>query len=225
MTFHLGRLTRRTVFRFLAFAAGSLALAGGVHAQGNIDTDQQVATPVPHRYIHGRLGDAEFQIALPDNWNGKLLIGARGFSGDEFASGAFKTVGLQKGYAYALSDQGWYRFDIVDHPEDKYFESRRRILQLTQVHEVGRQPPLRQDRVAHVHGGRLERRPQHQDDGRGLSGRVRRRRRRLRHHVAPRVDGLAHAVPAQLRRHRAAHRRHHRQAHRRRRTGIRTPSR
>jgi pimeloyl-ACP methyl ester carboxylesterase len=132
MTFHLGRLTRRTVFRFLAFAASSLAWAGTASAQ-NIDTDQQVAPPVPHRYIHSVLGDAEFQIALPNNWNGKLLIGARGFSGDELASGAFKTVGLQKGYAYALSDQGWYRFDIVDHPEDKYFESRRRINQLTHV--------------------------------------------------------------------------------------------
>ena len=130
MTFEIGRLTRRTVFRFLAFAAGSLALAGTAGAQ-NIDTDQQVATPVPHRYIHGRLGDAEFQIAMPVNWNGKLLIGARGFSGDELATGAFKTVGLQKGYAFAQSDQGWFRFDIVDNPEDKYYESRRRINQLT----------------------------------------------------------------------------------------------
>ena len=40
-------------------------------------------------------------------------------------------MGLQKGYAYALSDQGWFRFDIIDRPGDKYFESRRRILQLT----------------------------------------------------------------------------------------------
>ena len=131
MKFDLGRLTRRTLFRFLTFAVGSLALAGGASAQGPVDTDQHLTTPVPHRYIHGILGDAEYQIALPDNWNGKVLIGARGFSGDELASGAFKTVGLQKGYAYALSDQGWFRFDIVDHPEDKYFESRRRIHQLT----------------------------------------------------------------------------------------------
>ena len=116
MTFHPGRLTRRTVFRFLAFAASSLAL--GTTGAQTIDTDQQVATPVPHRYIHGVLGDAEFQIALPNNWNGKLLIGARGFSGDELATGAFKTVGLQKGYAFAQSDQGWFRFDIVDNPED-----------------------------------------------------------------------------------------------------------
>lgn len=97
----------------------------------NIDTDEHRTDPVPHRFIHGILGDAKFQIALPDNWNGGLLIGARGYSGTEFSSGSFKTVGLEKGYAYALSDQGWYRFEIIDHPEDKYFESRRRILQLT----------------------------------------------------------------------------------------------
>lgn len=96
-----------------------------------IDVDEHLTDPVPHRYIHGRLGDANFQMALPDDWNGELLIGARGFSGNEFSSGSFKTVGLMKGYAYALSDQGWYRYDIIDHPEDKYFESRRRIHQLT----------------------------------------------------------------------------------------------
>ena len=97
----------------------------------NIDTDEFRTDPVPHRYIHGRLGDANFQIVLPDDWNGKLLIGARGYSGNEFSTGSFKSVGLEKGYAYALSDQGWFRFDIIDHPEDEYFESRRRILQLT----------------------------------------------------------------------------------------------
>lgn len=40
-------------------------------------------------------------------------------------------MGLQKGYAYALSDKGWFRFTIINGTEDKYFESRRRILQLT----------------------------------------------------------------------------------------------
>ncbi len=122
----------RTVWQYLALLLAFFVLAGGARAQGNIDVDEHRLLPVPHRYIHGILGDAKFQIALPDNWNGKLLIGARGFSGNELASGAFKTVGLQKGYAYALSDQGWYRFDIVDHPEDHYYESKRRILQLTQ---------------------------------------------------------------------------------------------
>ena len=107
------------------------AFATSARAQANIDVDEHRTTPVPHRYIHGILGDAKFQIDLPDNWNGKLLIGARGFSGDENSSGAFKTVGLQKGYAYALSDQGWNRFTIIDQPEDKYYESKRRILQLT----------------------------------------------------------------------------------------------
>ena len=73
MTLDLGRLTRRTVFRFLTVAMCSLALAGGVHAQGNVDTDEQRTTPVPHRSLHGRLGDAEFQIALADRWNGGLV--------------------------------------------------------------------------------------------------------------------------------------------------------
>jgi Tannase and feruloyl esterase len=116
----------------LLVVAGIANFAPSAQAQGaNIDLDEHRTTPVAHRYLHGKLGDAEFQIALPDNWNGKLLIGARGYSGDETSSGAFKTVGLTKGYAYALSDQGWYRFDIITQTEDKYYESRRRILQLT----------------------------------------------------------------------------------------------
>lgn len=113
------------VIAFAMFAFGAQA------APQNIDTDEFRMDPVPHRYIHGTLGDANFQAVLPESWNGKLLIGARGYSGNEFSAGAFLTVGLEKGYAYALSDQGWYRFDIIDRPEDKYFESRRRILQLT----------------------------------------------------------------------------------------------
>lgn len=122
--------------RLLSLGIGAVlalgVLAPSAYAQGaNIDLDEQRTTPVAHRYIHGRLGDALFQINLPDNWNGKLLIGARGYSGTEASAGAFKTVGLRKGYAYALSDQGWFRFTIINETEDKYFESRRRILQLT----------------------------------------------------------------------------------------------
>lgn len=129
---HSGTAVRRFVLALIMSALALAAFVPGARSQpANIDVDETRATPVPHRYIHGTLGDAEFQIALPSAWNGKLLIGARGFSGDENSSGAFKTVGLQKGYAYALSDQGWFRFDIVDNPEDKYYESRRRILQLT----------------------------------------------------------------------------------------------
>jgi hypothetical protein len=97
----------------------------------HIDTDEHLTSPVLQRYIHGVLGDAKFQLAMPDAWNGKLLIGSRGFSGTELSAGAFKSVGLAKGYAYALSDEGWNRVEIVDNPEDKYFESRSRIVQLT----------------------------------------------------------------------------------------------
>ena len=130
-----GHRFRISIVRFIAsyfIAVAIAAFATSARAQANIDVDERRTTPVPHRYIHGILGDAKFQIALPDNWNGEFAMGARGFSGDENASGAFKTVGLQKGYAYALSDQGWNRFTIIDQPEDKYYESRRRILQLTQ---------------------------------------------------------------------------------------------
>jgi len=131
MTYRIG-LARRTFSHVFTFILGLVLMASAMQARAAVDLDEHRDTPVPHRYIHGILGDAKFQIALPDNWNGKLLIGARGFSGDENAAGAFKTVGLQKGYAYALSDQGWYRFDIIEQPEDKYYESRRRILQLTE---------------------------------------------------------------------------------------------
>ena len=130
-----GHRFRISIVRFIAsyfIAVAIAAFATSARAQANIDVDEHRTTPVPHRYIHGILGDAKFQIALPDNWNGEFAMGARGFSGDENASGAFKTVGLQKGYAYALSDQGWNRFTIIDQPEDKYYESKRRILQLTQ---------------------------------------------------------------------------------------------
>lgn len=116
----------------VAIVLAAAAVSRPAEAQ-KIDTIEVRTTPVPHLYMHGRLGDAEFQVVLPEDWNGKLLIGARGFSGDEFAAGAFLTVGLEKGYAYALSDQGWNRFTIIDSPEDKYFESRRRIVQLAHV--------------------------------------------------------------------------------------------
>jgi hypothetical protein len=107
-----------------------LLAAGAVWAQ-RIDLDERRTAPVAHRYLHGILGDAEFELSLPDAWNGKLLIGTRGFSGTELSSGAFKTVGLQKGYAFAFSDEGWNRVQIVDNPEDFYVESRRRIVQMT----------------------------------------------------------------------------------------------
>jgi pimeloyl-ACP methyl ester carboxylesterase len=124
---------RQFILQGLIFVAVVLAahLKSAWAQPANIDVDEYRMDPVPHRYVHGRLGDADFQIALPEDWNGNLLIGARGFSGDENSSGQFKTVGLQKGYAYALSDQGWNRFTIIDEPKDKYYESRRRILQLT----------------------------------------------------------------------------------------------
>jgi pimeloyl-ACP methyl ester carboxylesterase len=97
-----------------------------------IDSDEHLAMPVPHRYLHGVIpDDAKFQLALPDNWNGKLAIFSRGFSGTELTTGAFKTTALQKGYAFAASDEGWNRLTIAHRPQDSYYESRQRIRELT----------------------------------------------------------------------------------------------
>jgi hypothetical protein len=56
---------------------------------------------------------------------------SRGFSGTELTPGAFKTVALEKGYAFAASDEGWNRLTIAKEPEDSYSESRERIRELT----------------------------------------------------------------------------------------------
>ena len=98
----------------------------------SIDTDEHVSMPVPHRYVHGVIpDDAKFQIALPDNWNGELAVFSRGFSGTELTTGSWKRVALEKGYAFAASDEGWNRLTIASEPEDTYDESRRRIRELT----------------------------------------------------------------------------------------------
>jgi pimeloyl-ACP methyl ester carboxylesterase len=97
-----------------------------------IDADARQTTPVPHRYVHGVIpDDAKFQLALPENWNGKLAIFSRGFSGTELSTGAFKTTALEKGYAFAASDEGWNRVTIASRPQDSYYESRQRIWELT----------------------------------------------------------------------------------------------
>ncbi len=106
--------------------------AAGAAIKATIDTDERVAAPVPHRYIHGVIpDDGKFQLALPDNWNGRLAVYSRGFSGTELSTGAFKTTALEKGYAFAASDEGWNRLTIAREPEDSYYESRRRIRELT----------------------------------------------------------------------------------------------
>ena len=97
-----------------------------------IDTDEMRTVPVVHRYIHGTIpDDAKFQILLPQSWNGKVVIHTRGFSGTEFSTGAFLPAALAKGYAFAASDEGWNRVTIKDSPEDTYYESRQRLVELT----------------------------------------------------------------------------------------------
>ena len=122
----LGGSSRATAAPPVAQAAPATPIAA------TIDTDEHLTTLVPHRYVHGVIpDDARFQLALPDAWNGKLAVFSRGFSGTELTTGAFKTAALERGYAFAASDEGWNRTTIAARPGDTYFESRRRLRELT----------------------------------------------------------------------------------------------
>ncbi|MGE0360818.1 MAG: tannase/feruloyl esterase family alpha/beta hydrolase [Vicinamibacterales bacterium] len=117
----------------LAVAASSAQPAAPLPVPpATIDVDERRADPVAHRYVHGVIpDDARFQLALPEAWNGALVIFSRGFSGTELTTGAWKTTALEKGYAFAASDEGWNRQTIASEPEDSYFESRQRLVELT----------------------------------------------------------------------------------------------
>src|SRR5215813_6302262 len=127
---------KKNISVFYRFATLLLVLSAfnvNAHAiEAIIGTDEVRTTPVQHRYIHGViLDDANFQILLPVLWNGKVVIHTRGFSGTEFSTGAFLPAALAKGYAFAASDEGWNRVTIKDQPEDTYYESRQRLVELT----------------------------------------------------------------------------------------------
>ena len=115
----------------LMIAVAAMAPPSRAAIRAAIDADEVRTTPVPHRYLHGAIDDAKFQILLPREWNGKVAIFTRGFSGTEFSAGAFQTVALTKGYAFASTNEGWNRATIKDHPEDSYYESRQRLFELT----------------------------------------------------------------------------------------------
>jgi pimeloyl-ACP methyl ester carboxylesterase len=120
------------VLVLLPWTTPARAWSAGPTIAATIDADERQTTPVPHRYIHGVIpDDAKFQLALPEHWNGKLAIFSRGFSGTELTTGSFKTTALEKGYAFAASDEGWNRVTIATRPQDTYYESRRRIWELT----------------------------------------------------------------------------------------------
>jgi pimeloyl-ACP methyl ester carboxylesterase len=121
---------RSRLLWLLALFGTSLAAQAGV--QATHDIDEVRTTPVAHRYIHGVIpDDAKFQILLPVAWNGKLVIFTRGFSGTELTAGAFQAAAISKGYAFASSDEGWNRVTIKDRPQDSYYESRQRLVELT----------------------------------------------------------------------------------------------
>ncbi len=135
-----GRTTRLLLGLTLLGGASHAAAGPSPNAQAapappiaaTVDADEHLTTPVPHRYVHGVIpDDAKFQLALPDTWNGKLAVFSRGFSGTELTTGGFKTAALERGYAFAASDEGWNRTTIATRPGDTYFESRRRLRELT----------------------------------------------------------------------------------------------
>lgn len=123
---------QQVIFTLLLVLIPASARSAATTITAAIDTDERQDAPVPHRYIHGVIpDDAKFQLALPEHWNGELAIFSRGFSGTELTTGAFKTTALEKGYAFAASDEGWNRVTIATRPQDSYYESRQRIWELT----------------------------------------------------------------------------------------------
>lgn len=109
---------------------GAPSITAGVSAQ-IIDQDEFRTSPVPHRFVHGRLGDAEFQLCLPADWNGKLVLGSRGIAGDENSFNAqWKVAALVRGFAWGQSDEGWKLNDIGIRLEDRFDESTNRTIQL-----------------------------------------------------------------------------------------------
>jgi len=90
-----GRAMRKVTMSLLLSVLWTATATTNINV--TIDMDVQVAMPVNHRYIHGVIpDDAKFQLALPEKWNGKLVVFSRGFSGTELTTGAFKTTALEK---------------------------------------------------------------------------------------------------------------------------------
>ena len=126
------RVLLLAVVAAVSAAAAPSAQTAGSSPPATIDVDERLTEPVAHRYVHGVIpDDARFQLALPETWNGSLVVFSRGFSGTELTTGAWKTAALEKGYAFAASDEGWNRLTIAREPEDSYFESRQRLRELT----------------------------------------------------------------------------------------------
>jgi pimeloyl-ACP methyl ester carboxylesterase len=79
----------------------------------------------------GTIGGVPFQIALPAEWNGKLLVASHHFlaspvhpRAEDQSDLVLKVMGLCRGYAYAMSDEGW------DHSPDQhtdYFNSKKTL--------------------------------------------------------------------------------------------------
>lgn len=79
------------------------------------------------------VSSADFQIALPDDWNGKLVVAAHGLSSDEFGADAmYRDPALRKGYAFVASDEDWIIFELPTRLE-AFFNAQERIREATVI--------------------------------------------------------------------------------------------
>ena len=67
----------------------------------------KVANPASHCKVSGVLGtETQFELLLPDDWNGKFVMGGGGGFGGTVQNSAQMFGALQKGYATAGTDTG-----------------------------------------------------------------------------------------------------------------------
>ncbi len=104
----------------VAMAALMVAGAGAAYAQKTcaelkglelpdvrIAEATQVAAPAPHCKLTGVIGkETNFAILLPDQWNGKFVMGGQGGFAGSVDNQALTMQALQKGYATAGTDTG-----------------------------------------------------------------------------------------------------------------------
>jgi pimeloyl-ACP methyl ester carboxylesterase len=102
-----------------AFAL-TVAMVGTANAQAACDAmtsfsapDMKItgaapgASPVPHCKVDGVIGkEINFTVWLPDNWNGKFVMGGQGGYAGRVENQALALQALQKGYATAGTDTG-----------------------------------------------------------------------------------------------------------------------
>ena len=115
----------------LLLALSLFSISAHTAVQAIIDTDESGRRRFTHRYIHGViLDDAKFQISC--RWNGM----ERSYSHPRLLRNRVEHRGIlaggaSKGLRLRRERRGWNRVMIKDEPEDTYYESRQRLMELT----------------------------------------------------------------------------------------------